>query len=133
MTSVLELELRLDAGAQSRAAATRLRTDLKGVLLDNGAAQVNEVDVAQPPPGRRSGVVEIIGLLVSAGGTLAAVIQVLQAWKQKKAKPADQDVTLTLTVSGVTVNINEVPTSTELAEIRDLIERIDGDGASDGD
>lgn len=127
MTSVLELELRLHAADDQRGDAARLRTDLEAVLLDNGAVKVDEVDVGQPPPGRRSGVLEIIGLLVESTGTLAAMVQVLQGWKRKKAETAEKDIALTMTIGDVTVNLSEIPTPEELDRIRDLIERFDGD------
>ncbi|GAA1298337.1 effector-associated constant component EACC1 [Saccharothrix xinjiangensis] len=132
MTPVLELELRLVAADGRRSGAVRSRRELQDALLDAGAAKVDEVDVDHPPPGRRAGELEIVGLLVSSTGTLAAVVQVLQGWKRKKAHTAEPDTALTLTIGGVTVNISDVPTPEELNEIRALLERFDGEGEPDG-
>lgn len=131
MASVLTFELGL-AATEDRATALRLRDDLRDTLLDHGAVKVDEVDVGHPPPGRRAGVAEWIGLIVAAAGTLAAVLQVLEAWQSRHANSDDADTTITLRVGEVTVTISNVPTPEELSLIRALLERIDGRADDDG-
>lgn len=123
MTPVLEFEVRLQAAEKE---ALQLRRDLRAALLDGGAVEADEVDVDQPPAGRRSATVEIVGLVVSFVGTLAAAIQVMQGWQRKKGKGAEADKTLTVMVNSVTVTLSEVPTPEELTALQKLLAESEG-------
>lgn len=118
MTSVLEFEVRLQ-GAEKEALA--LRRDLRDTLLNGGAVQADEVDVDHPAPGRRSAALEIVGLVVSFVGSLAAAIQVMQGWQRKKSNKAEVDTTLVVTVDNVTVTLSEVPTPEEFDALQKLL------------
>ncbi|MFI0480186.1 hypothetical protein [Actinomadura sp. 9N215] len=125
MTSVQRFELRL-VSIEDRPKALRLRDEVRDVLADLGALKVEEVDVGDPPPGRRSGDLDIVGLLVAIAGSLAAIVQVLEGWQRRHANRGETDTTLTLTIGEFTVTLSHVPTPEELDRIQDLIERFDG-------
>lgn len=125
MTSVLEFEARL-AATPDRRTAVRLRDDLSAALREAGAVQVDEVDVGMPPPGRRAGEVEIVGLVVSFAGTLATVFQVLREWLGRRAGDAEGGTTITVRIGDASVTIADPPTPAELNVIVELIERHDG-------
>ncbi|MBO2445707.1 hypothetical protein J4573_01250 [Actinomadura barringtoniae] len=125
MTSVLEFELRLDEAGDHRR-GVRLRSELSAALRDaRVVSEVDDVDVAQPPSDHRAADMEIIGLLVSTVGTIAAVIQVVQDFLHRRAA-ADEAPTISLRIGDVTVVIADPPTSQELDMIGALIERYDG-------